>query len=67
MLGDPCQLPPTVVSDPSGNGSSELSVSLMTRLASSLPHPVIVTAKDDETEKEQYFLKMKPTRQGNFS
>jgi superfamily I DNA and/or RNA helicase len=35
MLGDPCQLPPTVRS----GGPSPLSISLMERLSAALPHP----------------------------
>jgi AAA domain len=37
MLGDPCQLPPTVRS----SSSSSLSISLMERLAALLPHPSV--------------------------
>jgi AAA domain len=37
MLGDPCQLPPTVRS----SSSSPLSISLMERLAALLPHPSV--------------------------
>jgi len=63
MLGDPCQLPPTVISDDSGTGSSPLSVSLMSRLASSLPQPVIMAAKGDRVEKQTSFLDIKETKQ----
>ena len=57
--GDPCQLPPTVRSD----SSSSLSVSLMERLAASLPQPAIVTGHADHSEKDEKFLDSKPTRQ----
>jgi superfamily I DNA and/or RNA helicase len=63
MLGDPCQLPPTILSDTSSDGSSPLSVSLMGRLAASLPQPVIVTAKTDKTPKEERYLNLKLTKQ----
>ncbi len=35
----------------------------MSRLASTLPAPVIVTAQADKTPKEQYFINLKATRQ----
>ena len=60
LLGDPCQLPPTVKTDPSGE--SFLAVSLMSRLASVLPAPVIVTAKADSTPCDESFLHCKATR-----
>lgn len=63
MLGDPCQLPPTVRSDASSMGESALSVSLMSRLASALPQPVTVTAQKDTTPLETKFLNCQPTRQ----
>ena len=63
MLGDPCQLPPTVRSDASSTGESPLSISLMSRLASTLPQPVTVTAQKDNTVLETKFLQSKPTRQ----
>mmetsp|Transcript_9306 Transcript_9306/g.13207 ORF Transcript_9306/g.13207 Transcript_9306/m.13207 type:complete len:948 (-) Transcript_9306:14-2857(-) len=63
LLGDPCQLPPTVISDASGRGTTGLSLSLMSRLASTFPHPVIVTAKGDKTLKSEIFLNAKPTKQ----
>ena len=63
MLGDPCQLPPTVRSDASSTGMSPLSISLMSRLASTLPNPVTVTAQKDNTPLETRFLQCKPTRQ----
>ena len=62
MLGDPCQLPPTVKSDSSSTGLSPLSVSLMSRLASTLPQPVTVTAQKDTTPLDSRFLQSKPTR-----
>eukprot|EP00804_Cyclotella_cryptica_P001305 CCRYP_020298-RC/>CCRYP_020298-RC protein AED:0.06 eAED:0.06 QI:1145/1/1/1/0.75/0.55/9/1109/679 len=64
MLGDPCQLPPTVRSDTSATGTSPLSTALMTRL-SSIPdlHPVTVTAQKDKTPIETKFIQCKPTRQ----
>lgn len=64
MLGDPCQLPPTVRSDTSATGASPLSTALMSRL-SSIPdlHPVTVTAQKDKTPKETKFIQCKPTRQ----
>ena len=63
MLGDPCQLPPTVVSDDSGVGSSPLSISLMSRLASVLPQPVIVTAQADKSPRDDLYLNLKFTKQ----
>ena len=63
LLGDPCQLPPTVRSDVSSTGESPLSVSLMSRLATTLPQPVTVTAQKDNTPLEKKFLECKPTRQ----
>lgn len=63
MLGDPCQLPPTVRSDVSSTGESPLSVSLMSRLATSLPQPVTVTAQKDNTPLETKYLQSKPTMQ----
>ena len=58
MLGDPCQLPPTVRS----LQSSQLSVSLMERLSAILPHP-IVSAQVDSTLKDLTFLDTLPIRQ----
>jgi len=63
MLGDPCQLPPTVRSDASSTGESPLSISLMSRLATILPSPVTITAQKDNTPLETKFLESKPTRQ----
>jgi len=59
LLGDPCQLPPTVRSSP----TSSLTVSLMERMAAILPQPVIVTAQNDHTDKDESFLTGKPTKQ----
>ena len=44
LLGDPCQLPPTVRSD--SDNTSPLSVSLMERLASALPPPNVRSPMD---------------------
>ena len=63
MLGDPCQLPPTVRGDVTGTGSSPLSVSLMSRLASTLHQPVIVTAQADKTRRDDRYLNALPTKQ----
>ena len=63
MLGDPCQLPPTVRGDVTGTGSSPLSVSLMSRLASTLHQPVIVTAQADKTLRDDRYLNALPTKQ----
>lgn len=59
LLGDPCQLPATI----RASSSSPLAVSLMERLAASLPQPVIVTAHADHSGKDDTFLTSKPTRQ----
>lgn len=58
MLGDPCQLPATVKSDP----NSLLSVSLMERLAAALPAPMI-KMKDEITTTDRSFLDALPARQ----
>jgi len=63
MLGDPCQLPPTVRGDVTGTGASPLSVSLMSRLASTLHQPVIVTAQTDKTPRDDRYLNALPTKQ----
>jgi Superfamily I DNA and RNA helicases and helicase subunits len=63
MLGDPCQLPPTVITDSSGSGLSPLSISLMSRLASALPQPVIVTWRADKTPRDELYLNLKMTTQ----
>jgi hypothetical protein len=59
LLGDPCQLPPTVKSSP----ESPLGLSLMERLAATMPAPVIVTAQNDQSEKDAAFLESKSTKQ----
>jgi hypothetical protein len=53
LLGDPCQLPPTVRSDE--DNTSPLSVSLMERLAGVLPPP-IVRPQNDMTLKDTSYL-----------
>ena len=60
LLGDPCQLPPTVIH--SLSESSPLSISLMERLASTLQPPNI-PAKDDPTVHETSFLDCRPVRE----
>lgn len=59
LLGDPCQLPATVKSDP----QSILSISLMERLAATLPAPS-VNMKDDEAEMDSTYLDALPIKQG---
>jgi superfamily I DNA and/or RNA helicase len=51
LLGDPCQLPATVKSDP----DSVLTVSLMERLAATLPQPSI-NVQVDTTDKDDKYL-----------
>lgn len=51
LLGDPCQLPATVKSDP----DSVLAVSLMERLAATLPQPSI-NVQVDTTDKDDKYL-----------
>jgi hypothetical protein len=58
LLGDPCQLPATVKSDP----DSPLSISLMERLAATLPAPKI-KMKDDQTEMDRTFIDALPVKQ----
>lgn len=58
MLGDPCQLPPTVISE-----SNELSVSLMERLAATLPHPGVIPPFDESMSKDDSFLDSLPIKQ----
>ena len=60
LLGDPCQLPPTVRS--SDDSTSPLSVSLMERLASILPAPHARSASDT-TPKDTSFLAALPMKQ----
>ena len=58
MLGDPCQLPATVKSDP----NSLLSISLMERLAAALPAPMI-KMKDEISTMDRSFIDTLPVRQ----
>ena len=60
MLGDPCQLPPTVRSDE--DSSSPLSISLMERLATVLPAPH-VRSEHDTTPKDTSYLEALPMKQ----
>lgn len=62
LLGDPCQLPPTVRSD--ADNSSPLSVSLMERLASALPAPHVRSQLDSSPMDTSYLqaLPMKKCR-----
>ena len=60
LIGDPCQLPPTVKTD--NHDESLLSLPLMTRLSSTLPAPVIVTAQTDKMPCDESFLSCKATR-----
>lgn len=50
LLGDPCQLPPTV----RASEESPLSVSLMERLAATLPHPIVPAQGLKEVQDTQY-------------
>ncbi|GMH85877.1 hypothetical protein TrVE_jg3973 [Triparma verrucosa] len=52
LLGDPMQLPPTVLSS-----SPSLETSLMERLTRSMPAPVMVTAKKDSEDSTNTYLK----------
>ncbi|GMH68221.1 hypothetical protein TrLO_g10143 [Triparma laevis f. longispina] len=52
LLGDPMQLPPTVLSS-----SPTLETSLMERLTKNTPAPVMVTAKKDVEDSTEDFLK----------
>mmetsp|Transcript_23448 Transcript_23448/g.65080 ORF Transcript_23448/g.65080 Transcript_23448/m.65080 type:complete len:1077 (-) Transcript_23448:2841-6071(-) len=58
LLGDPCQLPATVKSDP----GSPFSVSLMERLAATLPAPRI-KMKHEDTEIDLEFTDALPVKQ----
>mmetsp|Transcript_41418 Transcript_41418/g.46252 ORF Transcript_41418/g.46252 Transcript_41418/m.46252 type:complete len:1024 (-) Transcript_41418:84-3155(-) len=58
LLGDPCQLPATVKSEQ----GSLLAVSLMERLAATLPAPRI-KMKDDATELDTIFINALPAKQ----
>ena len=52
MLGDPLQLRPTV-----RGFKSRLELSLMERLCMTLPEPVIVTAKKDDSEMDEEWIR----------
>ena len=58
LLGDPCQLPPTVIS----KESPVLSVSLMERLSATLPNPCIIPPADT-TSKVTDYLDTLPIKQ----
>ena len=58
LLGDPCQLPATVKSDP----ESLLSISLMERLAATLPAPSI-NMRNEATSSDVSYLNSLPTKQ----
>jgi AAA domain len=58
LLGDPCQLPATVKSDP----NSILTVSLMERLAATMPAPMVNT-KTDITKMDSNYLDDLPMKQ----
>jgi AAA domain len=58
LLGDPCQLPPTVLS----RESDTLSLSLMERLAATLPHPNVIPPLDS-TVKDPTYLDALPIKQ----
>jgi len=61
LLGDPCQLPPTVKGS---IGISPLATSLMARLAIELPHPVVFSAPSlPKSERDESFLNIRPTHQ----
>ena len=57
LLGDPCQLPPTVKS----RTAQSLSLSLMERLAATLPNPNVIPA-EDTTIKDVSYLTSAPVR-----
>ena len=58
FLGDPCQLPATVKNDP----TSELSISLMERLAAILPQPA-TNMQIESIDKDTTFLDSLPIKQ----
>jgi superfamily I DNA and/or RNA helicase len=58
LLGDPCQLPATVRSDP----NSSLTISLMERLAATLPPPVS-NGQVDTTDEDTKYLDGLPIKQ----
>jgi AAA domain len=59
MLGDPCQLPPTVLN----RESSDLTLSLMERLAATLPHPGIIPPLDTSMTKDDRHLESLAVKQ----
>lgn len=61
LLGDPCQLPPTVRSDESS--TSPLSISLMERLATALPAPHVRSPQQDTTPKDTAYLGARAMKQ----
>lgn len=63
LLGDPCQLPPTVKGMLPMEGDSGLSLSLMSRLASVLPNPVVFSTPLNKSDQDNRFLHCKETRQ----
>lgn len=58
LLGDPCQLPPTVKS----REAESLSMSLMERLAATLPHPNVIPPVDS-TVKDSTYVDALPIKQ----
>ncbi|CAB9496919.1 polymerase alpha-associated DNA helicase A [Seminavis robusta] len=60
LLGDPCQLPPTVRS---GDEESPLAVSLMARLAEVLPHPTVPLQPLNGKECCRKYLDALPVKQ----
>lgn len=58
LLGDPCQLPAVVKSDP----DSLLSISLMERLAATLPQPSI-NMRNSDSDTDSSYLSSLPTKQ----
>jgi hypothetical protein len=58
LLGDPCQLPATVKSDP----DSVLAISLMERLAATMPAPMVNT-KTDVSQMDSSYLNSLPIKQ----
>ncbi|CAJ1954310.1 unnamed protein product [Cylindrotheca closterium] len=58
LLGDPCQLPAVVKSDP----QSLLSISLMERLAATLPQPSI-NMRNGGSDEDSSYLSSLPTKQ----
>lgn len=60
LLGDPCQLPPTVRS---GDEDSPLAVSLMARLAEVLPNPSVSMQQSKNTGYNTQYLNALPVKQ----